>query len=152
VLRLSRGTFFYKPLSCLKTLFFLSSPIPLPPFFFLLQTLFSPLPSCPFPLSIAAIPFIHRSHPLYPSQPSPLSIAAIPSIHRNHLLYPSQPSPLSTSAILSIHRSHPLYSLHPSPLSTSTIPSLHRIHPLTVRHQSAFTPFTFSVNSGFAYC
>lgn len=93
MLRLSRGTFFYTPHSCLKTLFFLSSPIPLPPFFFLLQTLSSQHPFCRFPPSIAAIPFIHRSHPLYPSQPSPLSTSAIPSLFAINPLPPHSPFP-----------------------------------------------------------
>ena len=105
MLRLSRGTFFYKPLSCLKTLFFLSSPIPLPPFFFLLQTLSSRHPFCRFPPSIAAIPFIHRSHPLYPPQPSPLFIAFILSLFAinplsPHSPFPSIPAPLTVKPFL----------------------------------------------------
>ncbi|MBR3434481.1 MAG: hypothetical protein IKG88_01185 [Bacteroidales bacterium] len=99
----------------MKTLFFLSSPIPLPPFFSLLQTLSSQHPFCRFPPSIAAIPFIHRSHPLYPSQPSPLSIAAIPSIHFIHPLYPPQPSPLFIAFILSLFAINPLSPHSPFP-------------------------------------
>jgi len=80
-------------------------PIPLPPFFFLLQTLSSQHPFCRFPLSTSAILSISLSHPLYPSQPSPLSIAAIPSIHLNHPLSSSHSSSHCSPSI----RFHPIH-------------------------------------------